>query len=288
MVYCCKLWTAYFWKCPESIFKVYKSCYFSINTSAVLCKKSCSWKNCNERPIEMEKNSWELGLETWTLVRKYTHIWGSENIPFSTRTSLVLVMSGDHESEVWLPDCSKLAIFWKVTMTSLFADKTSSSSFLDVAVFLLSSLVTGPSFMSISLLVLELWQFFCKGLIRNPKLGNTTDRVWSNISRLGWVRDQKFRIMFLMKSYLMLQIARFTAFTISELLRETKRGDKIPSPSPRLALKCPDILKRVEVNNANPQHKQIFVKYLFRDQFSNSSNILTHWVLEFRGRFLVF
>ena len=31
--------------------------------------------------------------------------------------------------------------------------------FFDVAVFLLSSLVTGPSFMSISLPVLELWQF---------------------------------------------------------------------------------------------------------------------------------
>ena len=44
----------------------------------------------------------------------------------------------------------------KMTMTSQFTDMTQSSHFSDVAVFLLSTLVTGPSFMSISLLVLEL------------------------------------------------------------------------------------------------------------------------------------
>ena len=47
----------------------------------------------------------------------------------------------------------------KMTMTSQFSDMTSSSIFFDVVLFLLSSLVTGPSFMSISSLVLELWQF---------------------------------------------------------------------------------------------------------------------------------
>ena len=33
-IYCCKLWTApsYFWTCLESIFKPYKTYYFSINT----------------------------------------------------------------------------------------------------------------------------------------------------------------------------------------------------------------------------------------------------------------
>ena len=44
-------------------------------------------------------------------------------------------------------------------MTSQFSDMTSTSNFFDVVLFLLSSLVTGPSFMSISSLVLELWQF---------------------------------------------------------------------------------------------------------------------------------
>ena len=46
-----------------------------------------------------------------------------------------------------------------MTMTSQFVDMTSSSIFFDVVLFLLSSLVTDPSFMSISSLVLELWQF---------------------------------------------------------------------------------------------------------------------------------
>ena len=44
-------------------------------------------------------------------------------------------------------------------MTSQFADMTSLSIFFDVAVFFSSSLVTGPSLMSMSLMVLELWQF---------------------------------------------------------------------------------------------------------------------------------
>ena len=44
-------------------------------------------------------------------------------------------------------------------MTSQFFWMTSSLDLFDVVLFLLSSLVTGLSFMSISSLVLELWQF---------------------------------------------------------------------------------------------------------------------------------
>ena len=62
----------------------------------------------------------------------------------------------------------------------------------------------------------------------------------------------------------MLQISRFSAFAITELLKENQEWGKIPSPSPRLTLKCPEILKRVEGGNANSQHKQIFVKHLCR------------------------
>ena len=47
----------------------------------------------------------------------------------------------------------------KMEMTSQFSEMTSSSNFFEVVLFLLSILVTGPSFMSISSLVLELWQF---------------------------------------------------------------------------------------------------------------------------------
>ena len=48
-----------------------------------------------------------------------------------------------------------------MAMTSQFGDMASSSNIFDVAVFLLSSLVTGPSFMSILLMVLELqWTLY--------------------------------------------------------------------------------------------------------------------------------
>ena len=55
-------------------------------------------------------------------------------------------------------------------MVSKFPDLMSSSSFFDVAFFHLSGLVTGPSFMTISL---ELKQYFFKGLTRNLEIGNT-------------------------------------------------------------------------------------------------------------------
>ena len=47
----------------------------------------------------------------------------------------------------------------KMTMTLQFPDMTSSSSFFHVVLFFISSLITGPSFMTISSLVLELLQF---------------------------------------------------------------------------------------------------------------------------------
>ena len=59
--------------------------------------------------------------------------------------------------------------------------------------FLLSSLVTGPSFMPISSLVLELWQFsFIKDWWEIRKSGDTPVWVLPNIWRLGRVMDTKF------------------------------------------------------------------------------------------------
>ena len=82
----------------------------------------------------------------------------------------------------------------KMTMTSQFSDMTSTSIFFDVVLFLLSSLVTDPSFMSISSLVLELWQLSL--LIRdwpeNPEIGNTPVWALPNIWRLKQVRNTKF------------------------------------------------------------------------------------------------
>ena len=135
----------------------------------------------------------------------------SENIPFSTKTPLTLLMSAFFTNNSILAEtvpllkaivwelclrflssvfsfckikgyylwkckfyrpciwnsasrCSNLAINWKNDNGIKFSDMTSSSFFLfkvAVAVFFLSSLMTDLSFMLISLLVLELWQFPC-------------------------------------------------------------------------------------------------------------------------------
>ena len=73
---------------------------------------------------------------------------------------------------MWLPDCSKLVINRKIWHDVIF-------NFLGgcfVSLVKLSILVIGPSFMWITLLVLELWQFCYKGLTRNPEIKNTP--VW--------------------------------------------------------------------------------------------------------------
>ena len=112
-----------------------------------------------------------------------------------------------------------------MTMTSQFADMTSSSDFFDVDPFLLSILVTGPSFMSISLLVLDLWQFSC---IRNwteiqkskihPSEFCPTYEDWDDLGIPNLAQ------MSLRRHFWMLKNAKFIAFTVSEL--------KLPSLPP--------------------------------------------------------
>ena len=114
-----------------------------------------------------------------------------------------------------------------MTVTSKFSNLTSSSIFLDV-LFLLSILVTGPSFMSISSLVLELWQF---PFIRDwpeilkleipPSEFCPTSGDWDELGIPNSTRS------FLRKCYWMLQNTRVTAVTVSELLRENQQGGKI-------------------------------------------------------------
>ena len=117
-------------------------------------------------------------------------------------------------------------------MTSRFSDMTSSSNFFDSVLFLLSSLVTGPGFMSNSWLVLELWQLsFIKDWpeIRKSEIPPSEFRP---ISR-DWVKlgTPNLARMFLIKCYWMLQNARITAIIVTELLRENQQGDKITPPT---------------------------------------------------------
>ena len=100
--------------------------------------------------------------------------------------------------------------------------------FFDVALFLLSSLVTGPSFMSISSLVLELWQF---SFIRD----------WPEIRELEILPYEFYPYlvqMSLIKYYWMFQNVRVITFTISESLRVSQQvGGDYPSVPLTLGLK---------------------------------------------------
>ena len=103
----------------------------------------------------------------------------------------------------------------KMTMTSKFVDMTSSSNFFDVILLLLSSLVTGPSFLWISSLVLELSQFtFIRDWPEIRKLEISPSKfclISGDWSKLG---IPNLAQMSLMKCYQMLQNAKVTAFTI--------------------------------------------------------------------------
>ena len=111
---------------------------------------------------------------------------------------------------------------------------TSSSNFFDVVLFFLSGLVTGPNFISISSLPLELWQFtFIRHWpeIRKSEIPSSEFcSIYGDWRKLGIPNLDR---MSLMKCYLILQNARDTAFTVSELFRETNRGVYNYPPPPR-------------------------------------------------------
>ena len=148
-----------------------------------------------------------------------------------------------------------------MTVTSQFSDMTSTSNFFDAALFLLPSLVTDPSFMSISSLVLELWQ---SSFIRDwPEIRKSEippsefcpiSGDWGKL----WIPN--LARMSLIECYWMLQNSRVTAFTVFELLGENQlRGVKIPSPLSKL---CSFVRNQHCVNKA-------CVKFFFSINLTN-------------------
>ena len=116
----------------------------------------------------------------------------------------------------------------KMTMTSQFSDMTSTSNFFDVVLFLLSSLVTGPRFMSISSLVLELWQFSFVRDWPEIRISEIPPSDFCPISGdWGELRIPNLARMSLIECYWMLKNSRVTAFTSFELLSKNQLGDKI-------------------------------------------------------------
>ena len=83
----------------------------------------------------------------------------SENIPFSTKAFLILPINesisfANYASRIRLSDCSKLTINQKNDNDITIFRHDAIVKFFEVVLFLLSSLVTIPSFISISSLVL--------------------------------------------------------------------------------------------------------------------------------------
>ena len=129
-------------------------------------------------------------------------------------------------SGLWIaPNLSKI---WKITMTSQFSNMTSTSNLFDVVLFLLSSLVTGSSFMSISWLVLELWGTDWPEIQKSeipPSKFCPISEDWGKL----WIPN--LTRMFLIECYWMLQNFSVTALTVFELLSENQLGGvKLPPP----------------------------------------------------------
>ena len=118
----------------------------------------------------------------------------------------------------------------KMTKTSQFPDMTSTSIFfclfLPFALFLLSSLVTVPSFMSISSLVLELWQFsFIRDWPEIRKLEIPPSEFYPISGDWGELWIPNLAHMSLIECHWMLHNSRVTAFTVFESLKENQLGE---------------------------------------------------------------
>ena len=95
----------------------------------------------------------------------------------------------------------------------------------DPALYPLSNLVTGPCFLSISSLVLELWQFYFLRDWAEIRKSDTSPSEFCPISGgLNKLEIQNFARVFLIKCNKMVQNARITAFTVSELLSKNLQG----------------------------------------------------------------
>ena len=129
-----------------------------------------------------------------------------------------------------------------MTMTSQFAVMKSSSNSFDLALFLLWSLVTAPSFVSISSLVLKLSQFsFIRDWPEIRKSEIPPSEFWPNLETRELDIPNLAR-MSLMKCYWMLKNVRVTAFTVSEFLRENQQervGVEEGVKLPQIRVKCP-------------------------------------------------
>ena len=149
-----------------------------------------------------------------------------------------IIIFADSVSVIRPPDCSKLARNPKNNNNVTIFRHNVNVTFFDVVLFLLSSLVTGRSFMSISSLVLELSQFsFIRDWPEIRKSGIPLSEFCPISGDWGKLWVPNLARMYLTECYYMLQNSTVTAFTVLELSTESQLrrwGSKITHPSPTL------------------------------------------------------
>ena len=134
-------------------------------------------------------------------------------------------------SRIRLLGGSKFTIHQKKDKDVTISRHDAIIKFFDVA-FLLLILVTGPSFMSIAWLVLEIWQFlFIKDWPEIWKSEIPQSEFCHIPGDWGKLEIPKLVGMFIRKSYWVLKNASVTAFTVCELLGENQTGGGgLPDP----------------------------------------------------------
>ena len=134
------------WYVSTHTYAVSGNILFSTKTSLILLMPALSLEKISifsQNSISTQSNSVTAAFRYFLVLFS---IFVRENFTTIENLSLTDLLQIDHKSK-------------KITMTSQFFEITSSSNFFEVVFFHLSSLVTGPRFISISSLVLELWQF---------------------------------------------------------------------------------------------------------------------------------
>ena len=117
----------------------------------------------------------------------------------------------------------------KTTMTSQLANMTLLPNFFDAALFLLSSLINGPSFMSISSFVLKFWQFsFTRDWLEIRKSQILPSKFCSISGDWGKLGIPNLAKISLIKCYWMLQNPGLQHLLFLSCLGKINTGVKLP------------------------------------------------------------
>ena len=175
-------------------------------------------------------------------------------------------------SKIRPPDCSKLDKNAKNGDDVTIFDMTSLSFFFCVVLFFLSSLLTGSSFMSISSLALELWQFSSISDwpdIRKSELPPSEFCPISGDWGELWILNLKR--MSLIQCYSILRISRVSSFC---RFCQLGGGGKIPPDPSRLGLRKKLFLKQVKSRVSRSKYPRIMIYFA---DFNININAYLSW-----------